>query len=56
MIPIPGTKRRKYLEENVGGLVVKLSSEQISALAAIFPPDVAAGEGYAASMMGALNC
>jgi aryl-alcohol dehydrogenase-like predicted oxidoreductase len=55
IIPIPGTKRRKYLEENVGALAVKLNNEQLAALAAIFPPDVAAGARYPANMMGALN-
>ncbi len=55
IIPIPGTKRRKYLEENVGALAVKLNKEQIAGLAAIFPPDVAAGARYPANMMGALN-
>lgn len=55
IIPIPGTKRRKYLEENVRALAVKLNNEQLAALAAIFPPDVAAGARYPANMMGALN-
>jgi aryl-alcohol dehydrogenase-like predicted oxidoreductase len=55
IIPIPGTKRRKYLEENIGALEVKLSSAQVSALGALFPPDVAAGARYTAQMMGALD-
>jgi aryl-alcohol dehydrogenase-like predicted oxidoreductase len=55
IIPIPGTKRRTYLEENVGALGVKLTGEQARALGALFPPDVAAGERYPANMMGAVN-
>jgi len=55
IVPIPGTKRRKYLEENLGALAVKLSVEQVAALAAVFPPDAAAGDRYPSNMMGALN-
>jgi aryl-alcohol dehydrogenase-like predicted oxidoreductase len=55
IVPIPGTKRCKYLEENVGALAVKLSAEQVAALAAVFPPDVAAGERYPAPMMAVVN-
>jgi aryl-alcohol dehydrogenase-like predicted oxidoreductase len=55
IIPIPGTKRRTYLEENVGALGVKLTGEQARCLGALFPPDVAAGERYPANMMGAVN-
>jgi aryl-alcohol dehydrogenase-like predicted oxidoreductase len=55
VIPIPGTKRRKYLEENIGALAVKLTGEQIGALAAVFPPDIAAGTRYPPNMMGAVN-
>ena len=55
IIPIPGTKRRTYLEENIGALGVKLTGEQARSLGALFPPDVAAGERYPANMMGAVN-
>ncbi len=55
VIPIPGTKRRKYLEENVGALGVTLTGEQLRELSSVFPPDVAAGDRYPSSMMGALN-
>ena len=55
IVPIPGTKRRKYLDENIGSLAVLLTTVQLAALDAIFPPNAAAGERYPANMMGALN-
>jgi aryl-alcohol dehydrogenase-like predicted oxidoreductase len=53
--PIPGTKRRKYLEENVAAVDIKLSKEELTAINAVFPPDAAAGTRYPESMMSALN-
>jgi aryl-alcohol dehydrogenase-like predicted oxidoreductase len=53
--PIPGTKRRQYLEQNIGALDVDLSSEDIAALSAAFEPGAAAGTRYAAPQMAALN-
>ncbi len=47
VVPIPGTKRRTYLEENLGATDVDLSAEDLERLAAIAPPGVAAGERYA---------
>jgi len=55
IVPIPGTKRRTYLEENLGALDVKLSSDDLARLAAVFPPGAAAGLRYAAPMMAAVN-
>jgi aryl-alcohol dehydrogenase-like predicted oxidoreductase len=55
IVPIPGTKRRKYLEENIGSLALQLSAAQLRALAEVFPIDAAAGERYAPAMMSALN-
>jgi aryl-alcohol dehydrogenase-like predicted oxidoreductase len=55
IVPIPGTKRRSYLDENAGALAVKLTPAQLAALDAAFPFDAAAGERYPANMMGALN-
>lgn len=55
VIPIPGTKRRKYLEENVAALDVALSAAQLSELAAVFPPGAAIGERYPPAMMPLLN-
>lgn len=55
IVAIPGTKRRKYLDENAGALAVHLSPAQLGALDAEFPLDAAAGERYPANMMAALN-
>jgi aryl-alcohol dehydrogenase-like predicted oxidoreductase len=55
LVPIPGTKRRKYLEENVGALAIRLSPEQLSALDLAFPRDAASGTRYPEAMMQALN-
>ena len=55
IVPIPGTKRRKYLEENIGALQIKLTPAQLSALDAHFPLNVAAGDRYPPQMMTALN-
>jgi aryl-alcohol dehydrogenase-like predicted oxidoreductase len=46
LVPIPGTKRRKYLEENVKAVEVTLSAAEVAEIDAIFPPDTAAGERY----------
>ncbi|WP_298215142.1 aldo/keto reductase [Acidocella sp.] len=55
IVPIPGTKRRKYLEENLGALNVTLNQEDQARLDKILPPGAAAGERYAAPQMQALN-
>jgi aryl-alcohol dehydrogenase-like predicted oxidoreductase len=46
VVPIPGTKRRSYLEENVAAADVTLTDDELAALAKIAPPDVAAGGRY----------
>jgi aryl-alcohol dehydrogenase-like predicted oxidoreductase len=55
IVPIPGTKRRKYLEENVKALDVTLDAAQIAELADLFPRGIASGERYPPNMMAALN-
>jgi len=47
VVPIPGTKRRSYLEENVGAVAVELAPEDLGRLREIAPPGVAAGSRYA---------
>ena len=47
VVPIPGTKRRSYLEENVGAAAVELSAADLTRLGEIAPPGVAAGGRYA---------
>jgi aryl-alcohol dehydrogenase-like predicted oxidoreductase len=55
IVPIPGTKRRTYLEENVAALQIHLSPALLAALDAEFPLNAAAGDRYPANMMAALN-
>jgi aryl-alcohol dehydrogenase-like predicted oxidoreductase len=55
IVPIPGTKHRKYLEENAAAVELSLAPELVQNLQKIFPPDAAAGERYAASMKTLLN-
>ncbi|MBN8472658.1 aldo/keto reductase [Corallococcus exiguus] len=55
VVPIPGTKRRKYLDDNLGALDVKLTKEDLAAIESIAPPGVAAGERYPTAMQGFLQ-
>lgn len=55
IVPIPGTKRRRYLEENLGALDVTLTKEELAAIEAIFPFQAAAGERYGAEGMATIN-
>ena len=55
VVPIPGTKRVNYLEENLGALEVSLSAAELAQLDEIAPQGVAAGLRYQASMMGSVN-
>jgi len=55
IVPIPGTKRRIYLEENVGALAVHLTSADLAELDAAAPRGVAAGERYPEFAMQAVN-
>ncbi|MDI3263279.1 aldo/keto reductase [Aerosticca soli] len=55
IVPIPGTKRRERLEENVGALQVHLSRDDLAELDRILPPGAAAGERYAAPQMQAID-
>ena len=55
IVPIPGTKRRVYLEDNVGAVDVVLTSEELAELDHVFPADIAEGSRYPEAMMGLLN-
>jgi len=55
IVPIPGTKRVKYLEENAGAMDVKLSASELAEIDEVFPPDAAVGDRYQANMMGSIN-
>ncbi|MGM3162050.1 aldo/keto reductase [Dickeya undicola] len=55
IVPIPGTKRRRYLEENVGALSVLLTARELDDINAIFPPEIAAGARYGQEGMATLD-
>jgi aryl-alcohol dehydrogenase-like predicted oxidoreductase len=55
IVPIPGTKRQRYLEENVAALAVDLTPQDLAAIEAIAPPGAAAGDRYPAEHMARVN-
>jgi aryl-alcohol dehydrogenase-like predicted oxidoreductase len=55
IVPIPGTKRRKYLEENVGALDVELHPDDLRRLSEVFPLGIASGERYPEHMMALVD-
>ncbi len=55
IVPIPGTKRRRYLEENVGAIDIQLTAEDLRRMDESFPQGVAAGSRYPEAMMKAVN-
>jgi len=55
IVPIPGTKRRKYVEENAVAAEIKLSNQDLARLDEVFPIDAAAGQRYPEQMMAMVN-
>jgi aryl-alcohol dehydrogenase-like predicted oxidoreductase len=55
IFPIPGTKHIKYLEENVGALNVKLTSQELQEIDAIIPKGAASGTRYPEAMMSSVG-
>ncbi|AII53535.1 hypothetical protein N008_16320 [Hymenobacter sp. APR13] len=55
VVPIPGTKRVSYLEENLGALDVQLSPDELAQLDAMAPRGAAAGQRYPEQMMKSVN-
>jgi aryl-alcohol dehydrogenase-like predicted oxidoreductase len=55
IVPIPGTKRRKYLEENVGALEIELNADDLRLLDEVFPFGAASGQRYPEHMMALVN-
>lgn len=55
IVPIPGTKRRKYLQENIGALDVDLTSEDLQRIDEVAPKDAFAGSRYPEAMMRLLG-
>ena len=55
IVPIPGTKRVRYLDDNIGALDVRLSDDDLARLDAILPPGAAAGERNTEAAMATVN-
>jgi aryl-alcohol dehydrogenase-like predicted oxidoreductase len=55
IVPIPGTKRRKYLEQNAAAVDVTLTARELADLSAAFSPDAVAGLRYPAAQMPRVN-
>jgi aryl-alcohol dehydrogenase-like predicted oxidoreductase len=55
IVPIPGTKRRKYLDENVGAINLQLTPEDLRRIDEVFPRDATAGARYPEHMMQLVN-
>jgi len=55
VVPIPGTKRRKYLEENAGAVEIDLTIDDLRRLNEVFPTGAAAGQRYPEHMMSLVN-
>ncbi|HEX8839432.1 MAG TPA: aldo/keto reductase, partial [Sphingomicrobium sp.] len=55
IVPIPGTKRIRYLDDNIGALEVKLTDEDLKRLDDILPPGAAAGQRYPEQSMATVN-
>jgi aryl-alcohol dehydrogenase-like predicted oxidoreductase len=55
VVPIPGTKRRRYLEENAAATEISLAADELAAIEAIAPKGVAAGARYSPQMMPSVN-
>ena len=54
-MPIPGTKHRRYLEQNVAALDVELTADDLAKIDEIAPHNVAAGARYPEAAMKAVN-
>ena len=55
IFPIPGTKKLKWLEENVAALQISFSPEELAEINRIAPRDIAAGLRYPETMMKTVN-
>jgi aryl-alcohol dehydrogenase-like predicted oxidoreductase len=55
IVPIPGTKRRTYLEENLSALEIELSPSELDRIEAVAPPGAAAGPRYPEKTMRFVN-
>ncbi len=55
IVPIPGTKKTTYLDQNLAAADLRLSEDEVEELAAAFPPGVTAGTRYPEKQMAKLG-
>ncbi len=55
LVPIPGTKRRKYLEENAAAVEIRLTPEEVAELEAAVPAEEIAGGRYSEASMASID-
>jgi aryl-alcohol dehydrogenase-like predicted oxidoreductase len=55
VVPIPGTKRRKYLEENAAAAEIKLTADEVKELEAAIPASDIAGDRYSEGALKAID-
>ena len=55
IVPIPGTKRRKYIEENAAAVDIALTADELERINEVFPRDAASGQRYPEHMMKSVN-
>lgn len=55
IIPIPGTKRRTYLDENIAALEILLREDDLQRIEEVAPPGIAAGQRYPEALMRTVN-
>lgn len=55
IVPIPGTKRRSYLEENIAAVAIELTPEEMTQLDRALPPEAVAGQRYSERMMAMVD-
>jgi aryl-alcohol dehydrogenase-like predicted oxidoreductase len=55
IVPIPGTKRIKYLDDNLGAVNIRLTPDDLSSIDAILPAGTASGERYNPQAMAAID-
>jgi len=55
IVPIPGTKRRKYLEENVAAFAIEMAPEELARINEVAPKGVAVGTRYPEASMATVN-
>jgi aryl-alcohol dehydrogenase-like predicted oxidoreductase len=55
VVPIPGTKRRRYLEENVAAADITLTADEMKQLDAALPPEKVAGPRYNEKLMATVD-